>query len=59
MITTIDEYIKMLRNLKKREGGDRPILVFDRILTDDDADRLEPCKFDAVHSAIDETIDSF
>jgi hypothetical protein len=56
MITTIDEYISMLKHLKSTHGGSTPILVFDRILTDDQADSLSDCKFDAVHTTIEETI---
>jgi hypothetical protein len=59
MITTIEEYIEALRELQVQVGGDHPILVFDRLLTDEEADRLAPCKFDAVHSAIDETMITF
>lgn len=58
MITTIDEYISMLEQLKSKHGGSTTILVFDRILTDDQADSLYDCKFEAVHTTIEETIDN-
>jgi len=56
MIMTIDEYIAALQRLRDMESGDTILLCFDRILTDKQADALDGCKFDSVHTAIDEVI---
>jgi hypothetical protein len=56
VITTIQQAIEDLQKLQEYKGEDHPILVFDRLLTDEDVERLASCKFDAVHLAIDEAI---
>lgn len=56
MIMTIDEYIAALQRLRDFEGGDTILLCFDRILTDKQADALDGCKFDSIHTAIEEVI---
>jgi hypothetical protein len=56
VITTIQQYIEVLQKLQEFKGEDHPILVFDRLLTDDEAKRLASCDFDAVHHAIDDAI---
>jgi hypothetical protein len=56
MIMTIDEYIAALQRLRDMESGDTILLCFDRILTDKQADALDGCKFDSIHTAIEEVI---
>lgn len=59
MLTTINEAIRSLELLKKSEwatkGGDTPILVFDNIVTDAEADASESFdkgRGDMVHDTI-------
>lgn len=56
MLTTIAEYIKDLKALRRKHGKNAQIVAFDRLVSDKIADEAENCEFDAVHTAIDKTL---
>lgn len=55
MVVGLREYIERLQNLEKTIG-DASMLVFDRILTDNQAYRLGGSKFEVIHSEISDII---
>lgn len=61
MISTIDEAIDSLKALKRKHGGDRNIVIIDRLLTAKQTKTLinNDCEFDAVHTCLDEQIEQF
>lgn len=56
MITTLDEYIEALTELRTRLNGDTIIVAFDRVISPIVADNLDD--LDLIHEAIDDAISS-
>jgi PHP family Zn ribbon phosphoesterase len=58
MVTTIDDYIRSLENLKNQFGGDAHILAFNRLLDEREYAiiSISNMNYDGVYIAMDEAI---